>query len=325
MRPEVSDWLARRTYRAAEFSADGLLGAKQREGYRISVVLPALDEEATVGAIIESIRDAFVERLPLVDELVVMDSGSTDRTARVATDAGARVVRVDDVLPGRGRVPGKGEALWKSLHVTDGDLLVFLDSDLRSFDAGFVLGLLGPLVTDPGIGYVKGLYDRPLTTSEGLVPTGGGRVTELTARPLLGALWPHLSGFVQPLSGEYAGRRQLLEQVPFVSHYGVEFGLLVDLAELAGTDALAQVDLGTRMHSHQSDAALGRMAGQILQTALARLPSLPVPDDQLVQFVRTDAGVEGVAWDVAVIQRPPMVTVPEYRERRRARDSGRPA
>jgi glucosyl-3-phosphoglycerate synthase len=325
MRPDVSDWLARRTYRSADFSAEGVLAAKDREDYRISVVLPALDEEATVGAIIESIREAFVERVPLVDELVVMDSGSTDRTARIATDAGARVVRVDDVLPGRGRGPGKGEALWKSLYVTDGDLLVFLDSDLRSFDPGFVLGLVGPLVTYPAIGYVKGLYDRPLSTSEGLVPTGGGRVTELTARPLLGALWPHLSGFVQPLSGEYAGRRRLLEQVPFVSHYGVEFGLLVDLADLSGTDALAQVDLGTRMHSHQSDAALGRMAGQILQTALARLPSLPVPNDQLVQFVRTGAGVEGVAWDVGVSERPPMATVSEYRARRQVRDSGRPA
>jgi glucosyl-3-phosphoglycerate synthase len=325
MRPEVSDWLSRRTYRASGFSAERLLETKQRDGCRVSVVLPALDEEATVGAIIESIRAAFVDGLPLVDELLVIDSGSTDRTASVAVDAGARVIHVDEVLPGMGRVPGKGEALWKSLYVTDGDLLVFLDSDLRRFDPRFVIGLLGPLITDPGIGYVKGLYDRPMDTTEGLIPTGGGRVTELTARPLLGALWPHLSGFVQPLSGEYAGRRCLLEQVPFVSHYGVEFGLLVDLAELAGIDALAQVDLGTRMHSHQSDAALGRMAGQILQTALARCPSLPVPGDQLVQFVRSGADVEGVAWDVGVIERPPMATVPEYRARRRVRSSGGPA
>jgi glucosyl-3-phosphoglycerate synthase len=316
MRPEVSDWLSRRTYRAADFSAERVLAAKDREGCRVSVVLPALDEEATVGAIVERIRAAYVDRLPLVDELVVMDSGSTDRTAHVAADAGARVVRVDDVLPARGHVPGKGEALWKSLYVTDGDLVVFLDSDLHRFDPRFVVGLLGPLVTEPAIGYVKGLYDRPLGTAEGLAPTGGGRVTELTARPLLGALWPHLSGFVQPLSGEYAGRRRLLEQVPFVSHYGVEFGLLVDLAELAGIDALAQVDLGTRVHSHQSDAALGRMAGQILQTALARCPALAVPGDQLVQFVRSGTDVEAVAWDVGVLERPPMATLPEYRARR---------
>jgi len=324
MRPQVSAWLSRRTYRAADFAAEDLLAAKRLHDCRVSVVLPALDEESTVGAIVERIRCAFVERLPLVDEVVVMDSGSTDRTARVAAAAGARVVRVDDVLPAWGRVPGKGEALWKSLHVTDGDLLVFLDADLHHFDPNFVLGLLGPLLTDSHLGYVKGLYDRPMRTTEGLVPTGGGRVTELTARPLLGALWPHLSGFVQPLSGEYAGRRSLLDRVPFVSHYGVEFGLLVDLAQLAGIDALAQVDLGTRVHSHQSDAALGRMAGQILQTALARCPTLAVPSDELVQFVRTGTDVEGVTWDVGVVQRPPMASVPEYQARRARIGGGRP-
>jgi glucosyl-3-phosphoglycerate synthase len=322
VRADVSRWLGRRTYRAASYSAGRLLAAKQRDGSRISVVLPALDEERTVGTIVAAIREAFVDRLPLVDELVVVDSGSTDRTASVAAAAGARVVHVDDVLPARGRVPGKGEALWKSLFVTDGDLVVFLDSDVQSFDPAFVVGLLGPLVTDPSVGYVKGLYDRPVATAEGLMPAGGGRVTELMARPLLGALWPHLAGFVQPLCGEYAGRRGLLERVPFVSHYGVELGLLVDLAELAGVDALAQVDLGTRRHAHQSDAALGRMAGQILQTALARCPSLPVPGDQLVQFVRDDADFEAVAWDVGVLQRPPMLSVPEYRARRASRSRG---
>jgi glucosyl-3-phosphoglycerate synthase len=322
VRPDVSAWLARRTYRATGYAAAELVDLKRSAGCTISVVLPALDEEPTVGAIVAAIRQAFVDDLPLVDELVVVDSGSTDRTASVAAAAGARVVHVDDVLPTHGRVPGKGEALWKSLFVTDGDLVVFCDADLQAFDPSFVVGLLGPLITDPSVGYVKGLYDRPLNTTEGLVPTGGGRVTELTARPLLSALWPHLSGFVQPLCGEYASRRRLLEQVPFVSHYGVELGLLIDLAELAGVDALAQVDLGTRRHSHQSDAALGRMAGQIVQTALARCPSLPVPGDELVQFVRNGEDVEAVAWDVGVIQRPPMATVPEYRARRGIRASG---
>jgi glucosyl-3-phosphoglycerate synthase len=316
MRADVARWLTRRTYRAAHFSVPRLLEAKQRSGTTTSVVLPALDEERTVGAIVEVIRRAFVEEVPLVDELVVVDSGSSDRTASVAAAAGARVVHVDDVLPELGHVPGKGEALWKSLFVTDGDLLVFLDSDVQGFDPRFVVGLLGPLLTDPTVGYVKGLYDRPLATAEGLVASGGGRVTELTARPLLGALWPHLSGFVQPLSGEYAGRRRLLEQVPFASHYGVEFGLLVDLAELAGVDALAQVDLGERRHRHQTDAALGRMAGQILQAALARCPSLQVPGDALVQFVRSGEAVEPVAWDVGIVERPPMCTVPAYRARR---------
>jgi glucosyl-3-phosphoglycerate synthase len=324
VRADVSRWLARRSYRASSYSAPRLVAAKQREGCTVSVVLPALDEERTVGAIVAAIREAFVERLSLVDELVVVDSGSTDRTASVAAAAGARVVHVDDVLPAHGHVPGKGEALWKSLFVTDGDLVVFLDSDVQSFDPVFVVGLLGPLLTDPSVGYVKGLYDRPVSTAEGMMPAGGGRVTELLARPLLGALWPHLAGFVQPLCGEYAGRRALLERVPFVSHYGVELGLLVDLAELAGVHALAQVDLGSRRHHHQSDAALGRMAGQVLQAALARCPSLPVPGDQLVQFVRTGAEFEAVAWDVGVVQRPPMLSVPEYRARRGSRTPGGP-
>ncbi|MGY1746439.1 glucosyl-3-phosphoglycerate synthase [Blastococcus sp. SYSU D00695] len=313
MRTEVAHWLHRRTYRAQDFDARRLLERKREQGLTVSVVLPALDEERTVGAIVAALRRDLVDAVPLVDEVVVVDSGSTDRTARVAAAAGARVVHVDDVLPERGHVPGKGEALWKSLYVTSGDLLVFVDSDLVAFDTGFVVGLLGPLLTDPSIGYVKALYDRPLATSEGLVPTGGGRVTELIARPLLGALWPHLSGFVQPLSGEYAGRRELLDRVPFVSHYGVELGLLIDLAELAGVDALAQVDLGTRRHGHQSDAALGRMAGQVLQTALARCPGVAVPEDTLVQYVRTGTTVEAVTWEVGVRERPPMRTVPGYR------------
>jgi glucosyl-3-phosphoglycerate synthase len=324
MRSDVARWLARRTYAAGSYEAETLLAAKRAEGSTVSVVLPALDEERTVGAIVEAIRVALVERTPLVDEIVVVDSGSADRTSPVARAAGARVVHVDDVLPAYGTVPGKGEALWKSLHVTGGDLLVFVDSDLLAFDPQFVVGLLGPLLLEPGVGYVKALYDRPLATAEGLVPTGGGRVTELTARPLINAFWPHLAGFVQPLSGEYAGRRALLEQVPFESGYGVELGLLIDLAELAGVDALAQVDLGTRRHTHQSDAALGRMAGQILQAALARRPGAgPVAAD-LVQFVRTGADVEAVTWDVGVRQRPPMATVADHTGRHAGSSRSRP-
>jgi glucosyl-3-phosphoglycerate synthase len=319
MRDDVLDWLSRRTYNAASFDADRLAEAKRQQGCTVSVVLPALDEERTVGGIVSSIRDALVDRRGLVDEVVVVDSGSTDATAEVAARAGARVVRADAVLPELGVVPGKGEALWKSLHVTHGDLVVFVDSDLLTFTPDYVVGLLGPLLTEPAVGFVKALYDRPLDTVDGLVPTGGGRVTELVARPLLGALWPHLSGFVQPLSGEYAGRRELLESVPFVSAYGVELGLLIDLAEVAGIDALAQVDLGSRRHGHQTDAALGRMAGQILQTALARCPAVAVPSESLVQYVRTETGIEAVDWHVGVMERPPMRTVAAYRDRRAGR------
>jgi glucosyl-3-phosphoglycerate synthase len=307
--PDVRRWLRHHTFTADTWQAAGLVAEKQEWGTTVSVVLPALDEERTVGHIVDAIREALVERCPLVDELVVVDSGSTDRTAEVASAAGARVVHVDTVLPAHGSRPGKGEALWKSLHATSGDLVVFVDADLIGFDPRFVVGLLGPLLTDPTIGYVKALYDRPLTTTDGIVPSGGGRVTELVARPLLNAFWPELSGFVQPLSGEYAGRRALLEQVPFVSGYGVEFGLLVDLLALTGLDALAQVDLGTRQHTHQADAALGRMAGQILQTALARRPGAGWPCRDLLQFMRTADGLEGVSWNVGVVERPPMRSV----------------
>jgi glucosyl-3-phosphoglycerate synthase len=320
MRDDVLDWLRRRTYSATAYDADHLARLKRRQDRTVSVVLPALDEERTVGGIVAAIREALVDGHDLVDEVVVMDSGSTDATAEVAARAGARVVRADAVLPDLGVVPGKGEALWKSLHVTQGDLIVFVDSDLLTFTPDYVVGLLGPLLTEPDVGYVKALYDRPLDTVDGLVPTGGGRVTELLARPLLGALWPQLSGFVQPLSGEYAGRRELLESVPFFSAYGVELGLLIDLAEHAGVDALAQVDLGSRRHGHQTDAALGRMAGQILQTALARCPAVAVPSESLVQYVRTASGIEAVDWHVGVMERPPMRTVPAYR----ARPVGRP-
>jgi glucosyl-3-phosphoglycerate synthase len=306
MRADVRRWLHDRTYPSNRWQPDELLAAKVRQGATVSVVLPALDEESTVGEIVTALRTSLVERCPLIDELVVMDGGSSDRTATLAGRAGARVVQVDDVLPELGRVPGKGEALWKSLQVTDGEIVVFVDADLVAFDPRFVVGLLGPLLTDPAIGYVKGLYDRPLDTTEGLIPSGGGRVTELLARPLLNAFWPELSGFVQPLSGEYAGRRALLESVPFASGYGVELGLLVDLAQLAGVDALAQADLGTRKHSHQSDAALGRMAGQILQTAMARLPGQATASAELLQFLRTDDGLEAVSWDVGTSDRPPM-------------------
>ncbi len=312
---DVRDWFRRRTYRAAQFDPLHLAESKLRSGDRISVVLPALNEERTVGEIVERIRGCLVEDVPLVDELVVIDSGSQDRTAAKARAAGATVVSVDEVLLAYGRRPGKGDALWKSLYATTGDIVAFLDADLIDFDPSFVTGLVGPLLTDADVGYVKGLYDRPLQTAQGIAPEGGGRVTELIARPLLNAMWPELAGFVQPLSGEYAGRRGLLEAVPFASGYGVEIALLIDLLGLAGLDALAQTDLGVRRHSHQADPALGRMAGQILQTALHRAPLAPWASPQstmLTQFVRVGDGHEFVDWDVATLDRPPMMTVPEY-------------
>ncbi|MDQ3734902.1 MAG: glucosyl-3-phosphoglycerate synthase [Actinomycetota bacterium] len=317
MDSDVRDWFRRRTYRVTDFDLPSLVHAKQRSHDRISVVLPALNEEPTVGEIVRRVRSCLIEEHRLVDELVVIDSGSQDGTAAAARRAGAKVISAHDVLPCHGRWPGKGDALWKSLFATTGDIVVFLDADMIDFDPSFVTGLVGPLLADPDLGYVKGLYDRPLQTLHGIAPEGGGRVTELIARPLLNALWPELAGFVQPLSGEYAARRRLLEAVPFASGYGVEIGLLIDLLELAGLDALAQIDLGVRRHGHQSQPALGRMAGQILHTALRRAPDGPgtPAKSTLTQFIRVEDGHEYVDWDVATRDRPPIRSLPEYARR----------
>src|SRR6201747_415114 len=249
MRPDARAWFDHRTTSAtslAEIEVDALLLAKRRGGHRSSVVLPARDEEATVGVLVRDLVERWVDGVPLVDEVVVIDSNSRDRTALVARAAGAEVVAAADVLPSHGDRPGKGEALWKSLAATTGDLVVFMDSDLLGDVSHYVPGLLSPLLADPRVAYVKGCYTRPLSIDGEHRPAGGGRVTELTARPLLNALWPELAGFVQPLGGGYAGRRSALEQVPFVSAYGVEIGLLIDLLQRYGLGALAQVDLGVR-------------------------------------------------------------------------------
>lgn len=254
----VGEWSAHRTYRGSDFRAADLVEAKA--GRRISVVLPARNEEATVGAIVSTLREHLIDQVPLIDELVVVDSHSTDSTASVAADAGARVVAQGDIFPGLGDEPGKGEALWKSLAATDGDLIVFLDSDLREFDPAFAVGLLGPLLTEPGVVFCKGAVDRPLDDGRAVLPAGGGRVTELVARPLLAAHWPDLGGFVQPLAGEYAGTREALESIPFAGGYGVDIGILIDLYERYHLDALAQVDLGVRKHRNSPDSALAVMA-----------------------------------------------------------------
>ncbi|HEV7870884.1 MAG TPA: glucosyl-3-phosphoglycerate synthase [Modestobacter sp.] len=320
MRPDARAWFEHRTTSAtslAEIDVDALMLAKRRGGHRISVVLPARDEEATVGVLVRDLAERWMAGVALVDELLVVDSNSSDRTAEVARAAGAEVVAAADVLPSHGDRPGKGEALWKALAATTGDLIVFMDSDLLGDVGHYVPGLLTPLLTDCRVDYVKGCYTRPLSIDGEYRPAGGGRVTELTARPLLNALWPELAGFVQPLGGEYAGRRSALEQVPFVSSYGVEVGLLIDLLQVCGLQGLAQVDLGTRTHSHQTDEALGRMAGQIVNTLLARAERgrhgrRLEPGGLLTQFIHDGARFVPQSTAVAVDQRPPMATVAEY-------------
>jgi glucosyl-3-phosphoglycerate synthase len=299
------EWLSRRTSHEADWPLSRLLALKAQSGTTVSVVLPALNEQETVGPIVVAIIEELA-RPGLVDEVVVVDSGSTDRTAQAARAAGARVVHREDVLRSIPTRPGKGEVLWRSLAATEGDLVCFVDADLKNFSPAVVRGVLGPLLADPQIRLVKAAYERPLADGATLHPAGGGRVTELVARPLLNLYWPELAGFVQPLGGEYAGRRELLESLPFPCGYGVEFGLLVDTYAAHGLDALAQVDAGVRHHRHQDEQALGRMAAEILQVAQARLGGPSPASTTLTQFARTGAGFTAATRDTAVFERPPL-------------------
>ncbi|MGW1806653.1 glucosyl-3-phosphoglycerate synthase [Streptomyces sp. NPDC002078] len=312
MLEEVERWLSTRSWSVTDRPLHKILAAKQRTGQSVSVVLPALNEQETVGDIVAIIRHDLVERVPLVDEIVVVDSGSTDRTSEVAAAAGARVVHRDEILPRIPAVPGKGEVLWRSLLVTSGDIVCFVDADLKEFSPDFVTGIVGPLLTEPDVDLVKAMYDRPLAGTAGQ----GGRVTELMARPLLNMHWPQLAGFVQPLGGEYAARRSLLEQLPFPVGYGVELGMLVDALHLVGLDALAQVDVGVRKHRHQDGQALGRMAAAIYRTAQLRLARGHLIRPSLTQFERGEDGFEPRTYSVDTEERPPMVEIAEYAERR---------
>jgi glucosyl-3-phosphoglycerate synthase len=303
--PQARRWFSEATVQSVPWTAEQLIAAKQ--GRTVSVVLPALNEQPTVGALVKALRPLVGG---LIDELVVMDSGSTDCTAEVAREAGARVVQRTDVLPEVAPWPGKGEVLWRSLAATSGDVLVFIDSDLIDFDAGFVPALLGPvLLRRQGmqVALVKGFYRRPLRIESAEVGTGGGRVTELLARPLLNALRPELAGVVQPLGGEYAATREFLESVPFAAGYGVEIGLLLDAHTRYGLDGLAQVNLGVRKHRNRSLLELGVMSRQILGAALPRCGVAEVAGSAgITQFVQLGACFLPTESDVLVADRPPM-------------------
>jgi glucosyl-3-phosphoglycerate synthase len=319
MSPVLEAWSTCRTTSARDWPPHRLLRAKGDA--TVSVVIPARNEEATVGAIVTAIRNALMRLVSLVDEVIVVDSRSTDSTAAVARAAGAFVVSQEEMTQGLPPMHGKGDALWAGLASASGDIIAFVDADVDPFDPRFVSGLLGPLLTDPSVSFVKGFYHRPLRAGGHSEPDGGGRVTELVARPLLNLFWPRLAGFVQPLAGEFAGRREVLERVPFVSGYGVEIAMLLDLLDLVGLDALAQVDLGERVHRNQSTEALGRMATQIQLTAWSRLvrqgraeSTVPLPS-ALIQFRRggeqplPSLEREIVVSDVGIDERPPLATV----------------
>jgi glucosyl-3-phosphoglycerate synthase len=269
------------------------------------VILPAREVAGTIGAIIDAI--APLERLGLVDELLVVDAASRDGTAAVARAHGARVVQESEVLPDAGPCRGKGDAMWRGLAATEGDLVAYVDADTLDVDASFVTGLLGPLIDDPGVALVKGAFRRPLRAGDALLEDEGGRVTELVARPLLAILAPELGGLVQPLAGEQAARRDLLEAIPFPVGYGIETSMLLDALALRGLDAIAQVDLGTRQNRHQPRRELGAMALAVLGAGLRRGLPAEVWEGFAAGRMRSPAPGGGSAVrDVPLEERPPL-------------------
>src|SRR6478609_9414679 len=258
---------------------------KRSGGQRISVCIPTLDEAETIGPIVSIIRDSLVREHAFVDEILVIDSGSSDGTREIAAAAGATVHLASEIPPAEESHLGKGENLWKALHVSCGDITCYVDGDISNFHPGFITGLTGPLLTNPGIDYVKAYYERPLAYGDESHSTGGGRVSEILVRPLISLFYPALTGILQPLSGEYAARRGTLESLAFPTGYGVEIAHLIDLAGTGKTDRIAQTDLVKRVHRNRDDGELGSMAFAILRVVLRRLQrdgkislASPLPD-----------------------------------------------
>jgi glucosyl-3-phosphoglycerate synthase len=321
----VERWFAESNFHHSEFAdLERMVALKQKQGVTISAVLPTLNESATIGPIVRAARRQLMEKFPLVDELLVIDSDSEDDTREIAQDEGAKVVIHSQVLPRYGSYRGKGEALWKSLYETSGDLVVWSDTDITDWHPRFIYGTVGPMLTESRIGYVKGYYQRPIVEGGQLKEGGGGRVTELVARPLINLFFPELSGYIQPLAGEYAGRREHLEQIPFFTGYAVEIGHLIDLADRLGLNGFGQVDLELRIHRNQELAGLSKMSFVILQAVMKRLEerhrarlfpelgsTMKLPRSGLNQL-----SLEVI--DIADQERPPMIRIPEYAERRSA-------
>jgi glucosyl-3-phosphoglycerate synthase len=320
----VERWFGESNYHHAEFAdLRRLTQLKEAQGITISLVLPTLNEEETIGPIVRRAIREMMGRVPLLDEILVIDSASTDRTREIAEAEGARVVEHPAVLPRYGSFVGKGEALWKSLYETSGDIVVWADSDVRNWHPRMVYGTIGPLLAEPRLQYVKGYYQRPVVEGGILKEGGGGRVTELVARPLINLFYPELSGFIQPLAGEYAGRRSLLETIPFFTGYAVEIGHLIDIAERLGIERLGQVDLERRVHRNQELEGLSRMSFVILQAVMKRLEErrkarLFAELGSTMKLPRSGRGRLGLeVIELADQERPPMIRIPEYLERRR--------
>ena len=319
---KIDEWLKSNTYHHGTFrDLAELVEKKQEQGMTISLCIPTLNEEKTIGKEVVIFRSELMHRYPLLDEIAVIDSGSTDRTLEIAANFGADTYLASDILPDIEPKRGKGENLWKAIYQLKGDIIVYIDADIKNIHPRFVYGLVGPLINRPEIKYVKAFYDRPLAFSQGVRPSGGGRVTEILIRPLFSLFFPELSAIIQPLSGEYAVRREVLESIPFPIGYGVETSHLLDVYTRWGMAAFGQTDLDQRVHRNQATRSLGKMSFGIIQTFLSRLTKMniigAVPELSTVlrQFQVHDQEFETVEYEIVEEERPPMIEIPAYRDR----------
>jgi glucosyl-3-phosphoglycerate synthase len=326
---QLESWLKRNTYHHTAFNdLEDLVKQKEKQNLTISLCIPTLNEEATIGKEVVLFRSELMKRFPLIDEIAIIDSGSTDSTLEVAKSFGADVYLADKILPNLEKKKGKGENLWKAIYQLKGDIIVYIDADIKNIHPRFAYGLIAPLVYRQEIQYVKAFYDRPLAFSQGIRPSGGGRVTEILIRPLFSLFFPELSGLIQPLSGEYAVRRDVLEQIPFPIGYGVETSHLIDVYQKWGLKAFAQTDLDQRVHRNQDTRSLGKMSFGILQTFFSRLMALGIINDRLklshvlTQFQARDEEFETVELEIQEEERPPMISIEEYRKKFKISDPG---
>jgi glucosyl-3-phosphoglycerate synthase len=317
------NWLEKNTFHHSDFrDLNRLVEEKIKKNLKISLCLPTLNEGKTIGKEIVIMKSELMTRYPLLDEIVVVDSGSTDKTRQIARAYGADVYEATEILPRLDPYKGKGENLWKALYITKGDIIIYLDADIKNIHHRFAYGLLGPLLLYDNIKFVKAFYDRPISIGKNKIrPTGGGRVTELVTRPLFSLFFPELTQLIQPLSGEYAAFRQIFERIPFPIGYGVETSMNMDIYEKWGLDVMAQVDLDRRIHRNQDTKALGRMAFVILKTFINRKIRLGLIDlkeelfDEMIQYNLVNEEYKADILKIEAHERPPMIEIPEYRQK----------
>jgi glucosyl-3-phosphoglycerate synthase len=328
---KTDDWLAQNTFHHSHFwDLLAMVEEKEKQGLSISLCIPTLNEEKTIGKEIVLFKSELMNRYPLLDEIAVIDSGSEDKTCEIAASFGADVYRAGEILPEVGQKRGKGENLWKAIYQLKGDIIVYVDADIKNIHPRFAYGLLGPLIYNRETKYVKAFYDRPLAVGKGIRPSGGGRVTEILVRPLFSLFFPELTAIIQPLSGEYAVRREVLENITFPIGYGVETSHLIEVYNRWGLYAFAQSDLDQRVHRNQPTRDLGKMAFGILQVFFDRLQNLGMLDRHvelqhvLRQFQVKDEErtYERRELEIREETRPPMIEIDQYRALRGIAEAG---